>query len=126
MVASLGTTRAGGGGDHQTKMARDTDNVTRVTQGGAMALAPESLLSVIMGETRLLDAFEVMDSDTEPVVGGRVLRLIPRRPQEDFEEAEIEVLPDGQVMRVSLLDRCVSRGVFGHRGERSACCRRGS
>ncbi len=90
----------------------DRQVIVSHTQGGAMALAPESPLSVIMGETRLLDAFEVMDSDTEPAVGGRVLRLVPRRSQEDFEEAEIEVHPDGQVMRVSLLDHQGNRTEF--------------
>ena len=90
----------------------DRQVVVSHTQGGAMALAPESPLSVIMGETRLLDAFEVTDSDTEPTVGGSVLRLIPRRPQEDFQEAEIEAHPDGQVMRLSLLDHQGNRTEF--------------
>ncbi|MEE9264432.1 MAG: outer membrane lipoprotein carrier protein LolA [Vicinamibacteria bacterium] len=91
----------------------DRQVIVSHTQNGAMALAPESPLSVIMGETRLLDAFEVTDSDTEPTVGGSVLRLIPRRPQEDFEEAEIEVHPeDGQVMRISLLDYQGNRTEF--------------
>lgn len=81
--------------------------------GGALALAPESPLSVIMGETRLVDAFDVTDSDTPPAMGGRVLRLIPRRPQEEFREAEIEVNPtDGQVLRVSLLDYQGNRTEF--------------
>jgi outer membrane lipoprotein carrier protein len=81
--------------------------------GGAMGLTPESPLSVIMGETRLSDAFEVTRSETEPVAGGLVLRLMPRRPQEDFEEAEIEVQSaNGQVLRVSLLDQQGNRTEF--------------
>jgi outer membrane lipoprotein carrier protein len=72
---------------------------------GALALAPDSPLSVIMGRTRLLEAFGVAESSSPPEVGGRVLRLIPRHPQEEFQEAEIEVRPeDGQVRRLSLLD----------------------
>lgn len=82
-------------------------------QEGAMALAPESPLSVIMGETRLLDAFEVTDSASEPTAGGSVLWLIPHRPQQTFEEAEIEVNPaDGQVRRVSLVDQQGTRTEF--------------
>ena len=66
-----------------------------------------------MGDTRLLDAFEVKNSDSGPQVGGEVLLLIPRRPQEDFEEAEIEVRPEnGQIIRVSLLDSQGNRTEF--------------
>jgi outer membrane lipoprotein carrier protein len=91
----------------------DRQVIVSQTPGGAMGLAPDSPLAVIMGETRLSDAFEVTSSDAEPVAGGRVLRLVPRRPQEDFEEAEIEVRPDdGQVMRVSLLDQQGNRTEF--------------
>lgn len=83
------------------------------TPGGAMGLAAGSPFSVIMGEERLLDAFEVKNSDSEPQRGGEVLLLIPRRAQEGFEEAEIEVRPeDGQVMRVSLLDGQGNRTEF--------------
>ncbi len=83
------------------------------TPGGAMGLAEGSPFSVIMGETRLLDAFEVKNSDSEPQAGGEVLLLIPRHPQEGFEEAEIEVRPEnGQVIRVSLLDRQGNRTEF--------------
>ena len=91
----------------------DRQVIVSDTPGGAMALAPDSPLSVIMGETRLLDAFEVSSSDSEPMVGGSVLRLVPQRPQEDFEEAEIEVDPEnGQVRRVSLLDHQGNRTEF--------------
>jgi len=91
----------------------DRQVIVSHTQNGAMGLAPDSPLSVIMGETRLLDAFQVVDSESEPAVGGRVLRLIPLRPQEDFEEAEIEVRPaDGQVRRISLLDNQGNRTEF--------------
>lgn len=83
------------------------------TAGGAMGPAPDSPLALIMGRTRLLDTFEVVESDSEPQSGGRVLRLIPRRPQEDFEQAEIEVRPeDGQVRRVILLDNQGNRSEF--------------
>ena len=91
----------------------DRQVIVSHTPGGAMGLTPDSPLSVIMGETRLSDAFEVMNSDTEPVAGGLVLRLMPRRHQEDFEEAEIEVHPaNGQVIRVSLLDQQGNRTEF--------------
>jgi outer membrane lipoprotein carrier protein len=91
----------------------DRQVIVSHTPGGAMGLTPDSPLSVIMGETRLSDAFEVTSSDTEPVAGGLVLRLMPRRHQEDFEEAEIEVQPaNGQVMRVSLLDQQGNRTEF--------------
>jgi outer membrane lipoprotein carrier protein len=91
----------------------DRQVIVSNSPGGAMGLSPDSPLSVIMGETRLSDAFEVTSSETEPVAGGRVLRLLPLRPQEDFEEAEIEVQPaNGQVMRVSLLDQQGNRTEF--------------
>lgn len=83
------------------------------TLGGAMGLAEGSPFSVIMGETRLLEAFTVENSDSEPQVGGKVLLLIPHHPQEGFEEAEIEVRrDDGQIMRVSLLDSQGNRTEF--------------
>src|SRR3972149_9140980 len=72
----------------------DRQVIVSHTQNGAMGLAPDSPLSVIMGGTRLLDAFQVVDSGSGPAVGGRVVRLLPLRPQEDFEEAEIEVRPE--------------------------------
>lgn len=91
----------------------DRQVIVSHTPGGAMGLAEGSPLSVIMGGTRLVDAFEVTDSESEPRAGGRVLRLIPRRPQEDFEEAEIEARPeDGQVRRVTLLDGQGNRTEF--------------
>ena len=91
----------------------DRQVIVSHTPGGAMGLAEGSPFSIIMGETRLLDAFEVKNSDSGPQVGGEVLLLIPRRPQEDFEEAEIEVRPEnGQVMRVSLLDSQGNRTEF--------------
>ena len=91
----------------------DRQVIVSHTPGGAMGLAEGSPFSVIMGETRLLDAFEVKSSDSGSQMGGEVLLLIPHRAQEDFEEAEIEVRPeDGQVMRVSLLDRQGNRTEF--------------
>ena len=91
----------------------DRQVIVSHTPGGAMGLAEGSPFSIIMGETRLLDAFEIKNSDSGPQVGGEVLLLIPRRPQEDFEEAEIEVRPEnGQVMRVSLLDSQGNRTEF--------------
>ncbi len=91
----------------------DRQVIVSHTPGGAMGLAEGSPFSIIMGETRLLDAFEVKNSDSGPQVGGEVLLLIPRRPQEDFEEAEIEVRPEnGQVIRVSLLDSQGNRTEF--------------
>ncbi len=91
----------------------DRQVIVSHTPGGAMCLAEGSPFSIIMGETRLLDAFEIKNSDSGPQVGGEVLLLIPRRPQEDFEEAEIEVRPEnGQVMRVSLLDSQGNRTEF--------------
>jgi outer membrane lipoprotein carrier protein len=91
----------------------DRQVIVSHTPGGAMGLAEGSPFAVMMGETRLLDAFEVKNSDSGPQVGGEVLLLIPHRPQEDFEEAEIEVRPeDGQVMRVSLLDSQGNRTEF--------------
>lgn len=83
------------------------------TQGGAMGLAEGSPFSVIMGESRLLDTFEVKNSDSEPQAGGEVLLLLPHHPQEGFEEAEIEVRPEnGQIIRVSLLDSQGNRTEF--------------
>ncbi len=91
----------------------DRQVIVSHTPGGAMGLAEGSPFAVIMGETRLLDAFELKNSDSEPQMGGEVLLLIPRRPQEDFEEAEIEVRPEnGQVIRVSLLDSQGNRTEF--------------
>ena len=91
----------------------DRQVIVSHTPGGAMGLAEGSPFSIIMGETRLLDAFEVKNSDSGPQVGGEVLLLIPRRPQEDFEEAEIEVRPEnGQILRVSLLDSQGNRTEF--------------
>lgn len=91
----------------------DRQVIVSHTPGGAMGLAEGSPFAVIMGETRLLDAFELKNSDSEPQMGGEVLLLIPRRPQEAFEEAEIEVRPeDGQIMRVSLLDSQGNRTEF--------------
>ena len=91
----------------------DRQVIVSHTPGGAMGLAEGSPFSIIMGETRLLDTFEVKNSDSGPQVGGEVLLLIPRRPQEDFEEAEIEVRPEnGQILRVSLLDSQGNRTEF--------------
>ena len=91
----------------------DRQVIVSHTPGGAMGLAEGSPFSIIMGDTRLLDAFEVKNSDSGPQVGGEVLLLIPRRPQEDFEEAEIEVRPEnGQIIRVSLLDSQGNRTEF--------------
>ena len=91
----------------------DRQVIVSHTPGGAMGLAEGSPFSIIMGDTRLLDAFEVRNSDSGPQVGGEVLLLIPRRPQEDFEEAEIEVRPEnGQIIRVSLLDSQGNRTEF--------------
>ena len=91
----------------------DRQVIVSQTPSGAMGPNPDSPLAVIMGETRLSDAFEVTSSESDAVVGGQVLKLLPRRPQEDFEEAELEVRPsDGQVRRVSLLDEQGNRTDF--------------
>jgi outer membrane lipoprotein carrier protein len=80
--------------------------------GGALSLTPDSPLSLLTGRTRLVDAFEVYPSQSEPEVGGVVLRLVPRHPQEDFEEIEVESEAGGRVRRVSLEDSQGNRTEF--------------
>ncbi|MFQ5789766.1 MAG: outer membrane lipoprotein carrier protein LolA [Acidobacteriota bacterium] len=72
---------------------------------GAMGMTHGSPFELLAGRGRLRDAFEVLPSDSEPRMGGAMLRLLPRRAQEQYEEVELEVDPDsGEVRRVVLLD----------------------
>jgi outer membrane lipoprotein carrier protein len=80
--------------------------------GGALGLTPDSPLTLLAGRSRLEEAFEVYPAESEPQVGGTVLRLVPRRPQEDFEEIEIEAEDAGRVRRVQLVDSQGNRTDF--------------
>jgi outer membrane lipoprotein carrier protein len=80
--------------------------------GGALGLTPDSPLSLLAGRSRLVEAFEVHPAQSEPQAGGTVLRLVPRRPQEDFEEIEIEAEASGRVRRVVLVDSQGNRTDF--------------
>jgi outer membrane lipoprotein carrier protein len=82
------------------------------TPGGALGLTPDSPLSLLAGRSRLVEAFEVYPSQSAPQLGGTVLRLVPRRPQEDFEELEIEAETGGRVRRVGLEDSQGNRTDF--------------
>jgi outer membrane lipoprotein carrier protein len=80
--------------------------------GGALGLTPDSPLTLLAGRSRLVEAFEVTPAESEPQAGGTVLRLVPRHPQEDFVEIEIEVEENGRVRRVQLVDSQGNRTDF--------------
>jgi outer membrane lipoprotein carrier protein len=80
--------------------------------GGALGLTKDSPLTLLVGQARLVETFEVYPAQSEPKVGGTVLRLVPRRPQQDFEEIEIEAEAGGRVRRVCLVDSQNNRTDF--------------
>ena len=70
-----------------------------------LGLTPGSPMSLLAGNTRLVDSFTAVLSPTEPRSGGVMLRLTPRSPREDFERVELEVAPeDGQLLRIVVTD----------------------
>ena len=83
------------------------------TPSGALGLTPDSPLSLLAGRSRLSDAFEVTESDRRPEAGGSMLRLVPRRREEDIENVEIEVeTKTGRFRRVILVDSQENRTEF--------------
>jgi outer membrane lipoprotein carrier protein len=86
---------------------------------GAMGMAEGSPFELLAGTSRITDSFTFFASDEPPTEGGVVLHLIPSRPQEDFEDVELEVSPtDGQVLRVVLVDGQRNRTEFVFRNVR--------
>lgn len=72
-----------------------------------------SPLGLLAGRSRLSEAFEVSYSATEPAAGGVRLRLLPRQPQDELSEAELEVDPEeGQIRRLVLVDAQGNRTEF--------------
>jgi outer membrane lipoprotein carrier protein len=83
------------------------------TASGSLGLTSDSPLALLAGRSRLVEAFEVTFSDTKPQMGGVMLRLLPRHPQEDFDQIELEVEPSsGKVRRVVLVDSLSNRTEF--------------
>jgi len=72
---------------------------------GAMGMEEGSPFELLAGKSRLGDSFAFFASDSEPTEGGVMLKLLPLRTHEEFEEVELEVSPDtGRVLRLVLLD----------------------
>lgn len=83
------------------------------TPSGALGLTPDSPLSLLAGQSRLSDAFEVTESDHRPEAGGSMLRLVPKRREEDIENVELEVETDtGRFRRVILVNSQENRTEF--------------
>ena len=54
-------------------------------------MSPDSPLSLLAGQSRIKEAFTVEPTSSDPLRGGVVLRLYPRRRYEDIEKIEIEI-----------------------------------
>lgn len=80
---------------------------------GAMGMEEGSPFELLAGRSRLGDSFAFFPSDQTPTEGGVMLKLLPLREHEEFEEVELEVSPDtGRVLRVVLLDLQRNRTEF--------------
>lgn len=80
---------------------------------GAMGMEEGSPFELLAGRGRLSDSFTASFSDEPATRGGIVLRLDPKKPREEFEVVEIEVLPtDGRILRVVLIDTSSNRTEF--------------
>lgn len=78
--------------------------VSRAPQG-AMSFSSSSPFALLAGRSRLEETFVAMPSDAPPQLGGVMLELLPREPQQEFERVELEIDPStGRVVRVVLLD----------------------
>ncbi len=83
------------------------------SSGGALGMSPDSPLSLLAGQSRIKEAFTVEHTSSDPLRGGVVLRLLPRRRYEDIETIEVEVEPSsGQFLRVMLIDSLENRTEF--------------
>ena len=80
---------------------------------GAMGMGEGSPFELLTGRSRMTDSFAFFASDVPPTRGGEVLRLIPTRPHEEFEDVTIELDPEtGELLRVVLIDAQRNRTEF--------------